>query len=403
MRIKSYFASTVEGALSEARRELGPDAILIESRRSATESRRLGAYEVVCALAAPKPGAPGTAARPGQEPAAEQDGIPPSQGLRSSGPAAGRTSEQLSHLNDSISAFLDRLDGLTRQLRGAESSALRRGASRETARAIDILENAEVDAHLIPAILEADNPAGDRAADTRPDALARRIAAQARIDCQLGKPKAARKIVAVVGPPGAGKTTTLVKLAARYGLGARRPSLILSVDTQRVASSEALRAYAAILGAGFQALETPRALAQVLQDCQGKEWIWIDTPGLSRKEMEDARELAHVVAGEPDIDVHLVLPASMRASDLQHTIQQFRPFRPSKLLFTRLDETSAYGPLLNESERSGLPISFLSDGPQIPEDLMEASGPLVARLILGGSALCEAGAPAAPKAASAAA
>ena len=125
MRIKSYFASTVEGALSEARRELGPEAILIESRRSATESRRLGAYEVVCALAAPKPGAPGTAARPGQEPAAEQDGIPPSQGLRSSGPAAGRTSEQLSHLNDSISAFLDRLDGLTRQLRGAESSALR--------------------------------------------------------------------------------------------------------------------------------------------------------------------------------------------------------------------------------------------------------------------------------------
>lgn len=373
MRIKSYFASTVEAALDQARRELGPEAILIESRRSAPESRRLGAYEVVCALAAPKEGIAGQNSNPAQAGNQAKENQRGSQTLRSTAAASLRAPEQLSHLTESISGFLDRLDGLTRHLRAAESSALRMGASAETARAIDVLEAAEVDPRIISGILK-DGPA--------PDALRGALSTRARIDCRLGNPRAARKIVAVIGPPGAGKTTTLVKLAARYGLGARRPSLILSVDTQRVASSEPLRAYAAILGAGFQALETPKALAQALQEYHGKDWIWIDTPGLSRREMGDARELIDVISGEADIDSHLVLPASMRAPDLLHTIEQFRVFHPSKLLFTRLDETCVYGALLNEPERTGLPLSFLSDGPQIPEDLLEASGLSVASLIL---------------------
>jgi flagellar biosynthesis protein FlhF len=360
MRIKSYFAGTVEAALSEARRELGPDAILIESRRAAPESRQLGAYEVVCALAAPKP----DSGEPRKPVPAPFSAAPPA--------------DQMNRLNETISSFLERLDGLTRQLSGAEACALRVGAPAERTRAIDLLEAAEVDPRLIAGLVK---DVGTPSAP--PDALLRAVADQVHTDCALGTPGAPRKVVALVGPPGAGKTTTLVKLAARYGLGARRPSVILSVDTQRVASSESLRAYASILGVGFQALETPRALAQALEEYHGKEWIWIDTPGLSRKEMDDARELSAILAGEPDIDCHLVLPASMRAAGLAHAIQQFEAFHPAKLLFTRLDETTAYGALLNESSRSGLPLSFLSDGPQIPEDLAEATGLSVARLILG--------------------
>lgn len=359
MRIKSYFASTVEAALSEARRELGPEAVLVESRHSAPESRKLGAYEVVCAVVSAGQPVPDSAGRP--------PGRVPLE------------TEHLGHLSENLTAFFQRLEGLTRSLDKIESSALRIGASHQTNRMIDRLEAAEIDMRLFATILGQANQHVD---DSPEDSLRQAVAAQIPVDSTLGAAGAHRKIVAVAGPPGAGKTSTLVKLAARYGVGARKPSLILSVDTQRVGASEPLRAYASILGAGFQAVETPTALAQALQEHHGKEWIWIDTPGLSRREIEEAGDLIRVLSSEPDIDTHLVLPASMRASEISRTVDQFLCVRPSKLLFTRVDETSVHGAILNESVRSGLPLSFLSDGPQIPEDLTEASADAVAALIL---------------------
>ena len=193
------------------------------------------------------------------------------------------------------------------------------------------------------------------------------------VDATLGRHGSERAVVALVGPPGVGKTTTLIKLAARYGLRSRRPPQIITTDVFRIAAVDQLRSLASILGIGCEVAETPVALAQALEEHRGKEFVFIDTPGLASGEMEDGADLARLIATHPEIDTHLVLPASMKLADMARVIERYAIFHPDKLLFTRLDETDRYGALISESSRRGLPVSFLAPGQQLPDDLEPAT------------------------------
>jgi flagellar biosynthesis protein FlhF len=215
-------------------------------------------------------------------------------------------------------------------------------------------------------------------------ALADELDSRIKLDPALGRGELRPRIVAMVGPPGSGKTTTLVKLAVNYGLASRLPVLVLSMDTYRVAAAEQLRCYAAILGVGFQVLQTVTALAQTIEENRGKELIFVDTPGFGFGDMDSAAGLAQFLATRSDIDPHLVLPASMKAGDLSRIVDAFEIFRPQHLLFTKLDETGSFGPILNESVRTGKPLSFFTMGQRIPEDLETAGRGRLAEWILTG-------------------
>lgn len=214
------------------------------------------------------------------------------------------------------------------------------------------------------------------------EALTDQIAASCRVDSTLGTSPNGRT-VAVVGPPGSGKSTTLVKLAVRFGLAQRRQVRILTLDVERIAAADQLQRFASILNVGFQTVPTPAALAQTLHEHGTNGLVLIDTPGYGPKEQESAAALAAVFASE-DIDVHLVLPASMKAVDLSSTVDRFAAFHPAKLLFTRLDETRTFGCIFNELARTGLPVSFLTNGQQIPEDLSIPTAAALTSLILNG-------------------
>jgi flagellar biosynthesis protein FlhF len=216
-------------------------------------------------------------------------------------------------------------------------------------------------------------------------ALADELQSRFTTQPELGRGPARPRIVALVGPPGAGKTTTLVKLAANYGLASRRPVLLLSTDTYRVAAADQLRSYAAILGVGCQVLETVTGVAQALEENRGKDLIFIDTPGFGFGDMESASTLARFLAARSDIDTHLVAPSSLKSADLARVVDAFEIFRPQRLLFTKLDETTSFGPILNEAARTARPLSFFTTGQRIPEDLEEATPGRLAALVLAGA------------------
>jgi flagellar biosynthesis protein FlhF len=357
MHVKSFFAATVEDALALGSREMGPEALLVQSRKAPPEARHMGAYEVVLALAA--------------QPLAA---VPPS------GAGAPPLSREFAELRQ-------RLDAMRRSI--AHSAVARPrwlAPSSETAAVFSSLIEAEVDPHLADQIAAAvARRLGPPDAGTRSvlGAAAEEMESRFSVDSTLGCKNAGERLVALVGPPGAGKTTTLVKLAVAYGLAARRPVALLSADAYRIAAADQLRAYAAILGVAFELAETPRALAQSLELHRGKELILIDTPGLAADEMDQGAELAAFLASRTDIDVHLVLSASMKSADITRAVERFEIFRPGKLLFTRLDETGTLGPLLNEASRTQKPISFLSRGQQIPEHLEPATKGAILSVLLG--------------------
>jgi flagellar biosynthesis protein FlhF len=180
-------------------------------------------------------------------------------------------------------------------------------------------------------------------------------------------------VSAFVGPPGAGKTTTLAKIAIKHSLAERLPVRIISVETDRVGSHERLRAYAAIMGVGFVAVDSISELLQALKKERENETLLIDTPGFTPAELESARDLARALDRIDGRQVHLVLPASMKRSDTSAYADQFEIFKPSCLLFTKLDETSSVGSMVSEALRLGKPLSFFSTGQGVPEDLENAS------------------------------
>ena len=192
-----------------------------------------------------------------------------------------------------------------------------------------------------------------------------------RTDPTLGR------VVALVGPPGAGKTTTLAKLAVRY-----QASQFLTSDVYRIAAADQLRTLAALVGIGCQVAEDAVHLERLLEQHRDKSLVLIDTPGFARAEMPDAAELARFLREYPGIDTHLVLPAFMQESDLMRAVEQYSVFAPKKLLFTRVDETGDRAAIANVSASYSLPVSFFGTGQQIPDHLELASPELIAETTL---------------------
>ncbi len=363
MKIKSYFSTSVESAMAKARQELGPDAMLVNSRRAPAETGHLGQYEVVFGVVdGPRPGSP------------------------DSGPGRDRLSAEVSDLKKE-------LEGMRRALtRSAFAPPEWLSSAPDLSDAYAALTANEVAPELTRDIVhavEARASGSSRLQTARAQiyqrALIEELESRFKANPGLGRTDSAPRITALVGPPGAGKTTTLVKLAVNYGLAARRPVMLLSMDTYRIAAAEQLRAYAGILGVGLQVLETVSALAQALEENSGKDLILIDTPGLGPGDFGDASQLARFISSRADIDTQLTVPASMKPADAARMVDAYAVFQPQRLIFTRMDETNSFGLILNEAARTGKPVSFLTNGQRIPEDLEEATSSLITGLILTGN------------------
>jgi flagellar biosynthesis protein FlhF len=175
--------------------------------------------------------------------------------------------------------------------------------------------------------------------------------------------------VALIGPTGVGKTTTLAKLAARAvrRFGSRQVALI-SLDTFRIGAEEQLSTYARLLGVPLYVAQAPEQLGERLRDLADCRCVFIDTPGMSPGDERLVASLDALGCRSDQIQSWLVLPAGQQREDLDAAVHRFRPANPSALVLTKLDECTRLGGVLSVALEHQLPITALCDGQRVPED-----------------------------------
>ncbi len=206
----------------------------------------------------------------------------------------------------------------------------------------------------------------------------------------VSKPSVSRqygqKIIMLVGPTGVGKTTTIAKLA---GLAAQRDehqkTVLITLDTYRVAAVEQLRVFAKILKIPLEVAVSAQDFLECMGRHQEADLILIDTAGRSPKDRAGHEELIAMTRGSFKIETHLVLAAPMAEAVQMDTIRRYQSMPIHNIIMTKLDESTRSGSLYNVLSASGLPVSYLSAGQRVPEDLDVATRERIVDLVLGES------------------
>jgi len=228
--------------------------------------------------------------------------------------------------------------------------------------------------------------------------LVRQIAARIPVAPGVQPSTQALGTIALLGPTGVGKTTTLAKLAAAYKLRHGRRVGLVTCDTYRIAAVEQLRTYANIIGLPVRVASTPQEMGGAIESLADYDVVLIDTPGRSQHDATRLEELRQFIdAADPD-ERHLVLSAAASEPVIERAAERFGQLGPDRLLITKLDEAVVYGPVVTAAARLSLPLGFVTTGQEVPDHIERANPDRLARLVLGISphASHHAVAPAAP-------
>ena len=177
-------------------------------------------------------------------------------------------------------------------------------------------------------------------------------------------------VIALVGPTGVGKTTTIAKLAARYAMrqGVRRIALI-TTDDYRVGAHEQLRTYGRLLDIPVRNASNADELQQQLSDLSDKNLVLIDTAGISQRDIRLSEQLAVLRTTKAKIKVYLVLAANAQSVGMEEAVNAFRKVELDGCIVTKVDEACVMGGVLSAALHGGLPLMYFSDGQRVPEDL----------------------------------
>lgn len=416
MKSKSFFADRVHDAMLAARAELGSDAVLLSSHRTPAEARHLGEFEVVC----------GYAERPVLEqavPAARR----PAPVLHDPAPAQLRTVKAPRHAARTMATPMERNGRMAlakkpskvewRRIRrslidlgfpGAVATDITRAVYRrlkgeeppevefdllidpETARAqaqmqtelasilplldlesVAVLRNKAEAAE--DEILEMEEQpvldAPDRA--EAEEALSNELAARLPMLRSGGDSVVpVGHAMALIGPPGAGKSLVAAKIAMAALAGQERTVRIVSISGRQAGAGARLASLAAILEVPFQTIESPDELPAALAEQQEGELVIVDTPGFARRDEEWMRRWARELSSSEIAHISLVLSATTKPADLFSAARQYSLFHADSLSFTHADCTTDPGPCLALAVSARMPVAYWSEGQEIPEDLV---------------------------------
>ncbi|RMF99762.1 MAG: flagellar biosynthesis protein FlhF [Planctomycetota bacterium] len=411
MDIRTFRASTMHEALALVRKELGPDAAILQTREvrksrlfgllpgapqveitastSVNVPSRLPPREHPSETAAVRTASPAYANQGGAVPAVER---PVAAGV---GSAAFDGGLDLTRANMTRSARGD--DDVRGQL--AQMQQMLQELYRKTG-ATSQHDWPEAIFRLFTDLIEADVPedqAREMIETVRGQAgskelsdplllktrLARMVESAIAVCGAIQVIPGQRRVAALIGPTGVGKTTTIAKLAANYRLRENRSVGLITVDTYRIAAVEQLRTYAEIIDLPMEVVSSPREMREAIRKLANVDLVLMDTAGRSPRDSIKIRELRAFLNEAQADEVHLVLSSVSGTKALRQTIEQFQAAQPTAMILTKLDEAPALGSLLEVLRDNQLPLSYLTNGQSVPDDIEVAQAGRVARMVLG--------------------
>ena len=190
------------------------------------------------------------------------------------------------------------------------------------------------------------------------------------------------KIWSFIGPTGVGKTTTLAKLATHFSLRLGQKTTLVTIDTYRIGAIDQLRTYARILGLPLAIAAGRGEFREILERNRDQDLVLVDTAGRNPHSQEQLEELKDILTVDARVENHLVLSATTKDLDLAQTVERFSLLPIRSYIFTKLDETEEYASLFNQLLRFKRPLSYLTNGQKVPEDIELATKGKVASLVL---------------------
>ncbi len=379
----------MQEALQQIRSTLGPDAAVIEAREVGSSFIRwlTGARQVEV-MASSDIDVP--TRLPEQAPTA--DHLHPGPPTSAPDPKASMPPASSSPFGtDYRSRFREAILRETDDLHSLVAQLSHRPAAHELPDALfhlftDLID-AEIDEELARDLVERvhQNATERELDDVRrlKNRVAQAIESELRVSGPIQVPAFGTHVVALVGPTGVGKTTTVAKLAANFRLRDQRRVGLITVDTYRIAAVEQLRTYADIIDLPMEVVSTPREMREAVERLSGLELVLVDTAGRSPRDDVKIQELKSMLAEAGADEVHLVLSGVASARNLASTARRFAAVGVTALLPTKLDEASGYGNLLSVARSSGLPLSYVTHGQNVPDDIAPADSRKLTRMMLG--------------------
>lgn len=372
MNVRKYTATTMDAALGKIKSELGRDAVILHTRCYRTGGfLGLGGRDLVEVTASNDVNVP-----------ARVRAAAPRPVERAYKPAAA--SDDLAAIKGEIAGVRALIEDLTRHTRPSRTAhwpePLKAWYAHLTksgvgeANALDVLE---------PVLARL---AGNRNPDSATVArlVAVRLAESVRTAPPIipGRP-GAPAVVAFVGPTGVGKTTTIAKLAAHFTLRHKESVGLITLDTYRIAAVEQLRTYARIIDVPLEVVLSGDELPKAVERLKACSLILVDTAGRSQRDRMKMNDLkAFFEKRRPD-SVHLVLSATSEREGLADAAEKFAMYDPDRILLTKLDELPAYGKLLDLAMLAPQPVSYLTTGQDVPDDIETARPERIAALVAG--------------------
>jgi flagellar biosynthesis protein FlhF len=193
-----------------------------------------------------------------------------------------------------------------------------------------------------------------------------------------------RRIIALVGPAGVGKTTTIAKIAAAAAEQGKRVAVV-TADSLKADAAKKLKPYAGKTEIVVNTAATPQKIAKAMDNYREKDIVLVDTAGISPDDQGGMEELQELLAACPGIEKHLCLSSTTRDRELDDTVRRFERYAIDRLIFTRLDESRTFGSIINVLLRSNLPLSYLTSGQKITGEIEIATAARLSELATGGS------------------